>query len=331
MKKIVVAAILFIFLSISVGNAHSPFINSVRNSEFSKETLNETNCNDNLHFYGHSNNSCYVVALSSPSEIYLEDFDYRIMIFPAIKKNFSNAFFTGVFLTNGTFFSGGLGGGSESNQFGNLRYLHFKFGNLNFTYSDRMLYNVTGWQGEYYTEPYNHTLPPGKWYFIFTGGFFDLSQNDTLVNISVWMNFSNKCKDLNISTSEGGKIYALWYGEFDANVIISKAWRFEMMLNGKKKFHINNTFIYYFWSWPTAQGFWRVKWIKPGGEISKLNMIIFRELHFPDIATSECERGIGGSGDYELTTSYLDYSPILFGKHIYACPIYFVGIDLKLP
>jgi len=128
-KKIVVAAILFIFLSISVGNAHSPFINSVRNSE----TLNETNCNDNLHSYGQSNSSCYVVALSSPSEIYLEDFSFKVMITPAITKNFSNAFFAGLFLTNGTFFSVGLGGQCERRQFGNLRYIQFNFGNLSLT------------------------------------------------------------------------------------------------------------------------------------------------------------------------------------------------------
>ncbi len=204
-------------------------------------------------------------------------------------------------------------------------------GKFNFTYTNRHTHNITGFSGGiYYTEPYNHTLPSGTWYFIFTGGFFDLKQDDIIVETKVWINFSEECRDLEVKTSEGGKIYALWYGEFDANVIISKAWTFEMMLNGKARFHINNTFVYAFWSWPTAQGFWKIKWIKPDGEIEKLNMIIFREYHFPDIE-GECIFGTGESGEYELITSYLDYRPLIFKKHIYAFPIYFVGLDIKLP
>ena len=325
-NKVYIALSLFLFLFISNGTANSPFSILQENTSF---PMIEKNIGE-IHFYGQSNSSCYIVGVSSSYDISIKDFDFKIDLYIKGTKTTSHALFYGCILTNKTCTSIGLGGQSEGNKIGNLRYVYFKYGNFNFTYENRYTHNITGFAGgEYYTEPFNHTLPAGTWYFIFTGGVFDLKQNDVIVKTKVWINFSQECRDLRIKTSEGGKIYALWYGEFDANVIISKAWTFEAMLNGRARFHINNTFVYTFWSWPAGQGFWRIKCIKPDG-VEKLNMIIIREYHFPDIAGS-CISGVGGKGDYELVTSYLDYRPLLFGKHIYAHPVYFVGLDVKLP
>ena len=318
---------LSLFLLILNGTVNSP------SSILQENTISPTmkKIMDEIHFYGQSNSSCYIVAVSSPYDIFVEDFDFKIDLYVKGTKTTSHALFYGCILTNKTYTSIGLGGQSEGNKVGNLRYVYFKCGNFSFTYEDRYTHNITGFAGGmYYTEPYNHALPAGTWYFIFTGGVFDLKQQDVVVETKVWINFSDKCKDLEIKTSERGRIYALWYGEFDANLIISKFGTFEMMINGKARFRVNNTFVYTFWSWPAAQGFWRIKWIKPDGEIDKLNMIIIRGYHFPDIG-GNCIAGIGGSGEYELITSYIDYRPLLFGKHIYAYPVYFVGLDVELP
>ena len=326
-NKVFIVLSLLLFLFISNGNANSPLFIFPENlhPHVMEKNINET------HFYGQSNSSCYVVAVSSPYDININDFYFEMREYIKDVKDTTLSSFCGVILTNGTYTSIGLGGQSESNKIGTLQYVHFKFGRFNYTYDNRyILYNFSGFFGGADLWDHNHTLPAGTWYFIFTGGVFDLKQNDVIVETKVWINFSDKCKDLEIKTSGGGKIYALWYGEFNANLMVSKFGTFEMMINGRAKFHVNNTFVYTFWSWPAAQGFWRIKWIKPGGEIDKLSMIIIRKYHFPDIDGS-CISGIGGRGDYELITNYLDYRPLLFGKHIYAYPVYFVGLDVKLP
>lgn len=287
-------------------------------------------CTNGKQFFGENNDSIYIIKVSSPYKIYLEDFDFDMSLYIIGEKTTSLACFTGLYLTNGTWFSEGIAGTSEGAKIGNFRYSHFKFGNFEFTNDKRHTRNYTGLCGrEIYWEPSKPILPPGSWYFVFTGGVYDLRQQDILVHTKVWINFSNECQDLEIETTSGGKVYSLWYGEFDANVIYSKAWTFEAMLNGRANFHINNTFLYTFQGWPTSQGFWNVKWITPEG-INKLNMIILRRYHIPDIDFNDkCVSGIGPSGDYVLINSYLDYTPLLLGQNI-ACPGYFVGVDVKL-
>jgi len=275
-----------------------------------------------------------VVAVSSPKPIHIKDFDCRMWVHPNAAT--SGAHFTAIYLTNGTYLTGSPGGASEGNKIGNLRYVHVDIGPFNISYEDRHIYNYSpnATEGMYYTDPGNRTLPSGTWYFIFAGGYFDLPQEETSVNTTVWLNFSQECGPVNVSTHEGGRIYALWYGEFDADVVVSSFGRFEMLLGGNISFHVNNTFVYGFFSYPAAQGFWRVKWIKPGGVTETLNMVIIREYHFPDVyARGECERGLGGSGDYRLMTSSLDYTPLVkrSTRHMYAYPLYFIGLDVKLP
>jgi hypothetical protein len=323
-RKVIAIEILFLFLFISIGNISSPLLHS-ENSEPLTEIKLEGNTS---HFYWNTNKSCCVVAVSSPHTIYFDDIIFKFTVEINGTKETSGASIHGFFLTNGTWFGFIRFGISEEKRTGDMRYFQFDLGPFNYTYENRKTKNISGSNpiGELHLR--NRTLPPGKWYFVFTGAIFDIEQ-DITPNISVEMNFSNECKDLHISVNEGGKMYALWYGEFDASIIISKSSTFEMMLNGRYKFHIDNTFMYSFCNWPTSQGFWRIKWVKPDGNISVLNTIIINEHYYPDIG-GECIKGIGRNGDYELITNYVDYKPLLSDKDI-ASPVYFFGVDVKLP
>jgi hypothetical protein len=297
------------------------------------QNAGEESCSDGVNFSGQSNYPCYIVKVSSPSEIYIDDFYYHIKIRVNDKRT-SDACRVGVFITNKTWISSGIGGRSETNWLGNLRYLHLKFGKLSYTYEHRMAYNRTGnvLDAEYWDQR-KPILPPGTWYFIYFGCLFDLPQEDTIVSTSVRINFTGDCSDLEISSYDDGKLFGIWYGEFDANIIISKAWRFEMMINGKVSFPVNNTFLYSMQDWPIGTGFWRVRLNTPEN-IYKLNMLILRNYHFPDIDFQhKCMLGIEDrKGIYELRVDYIDFAPIpLFGDvNPFAVPTHFIGLDVDL-
>ncbi len=301
--------------------------------EVQTQILGEKSSIDGVKFFGQSNNSCYVVKVTSPSEIYLDSFDFHIQIHVNDKRT-SSACCLGVFITNKSWITSGISGISEANIPGNLRFVHFKFGKLNYTYEHRLAYNITRKViGSRYREPQKPVLPPGTWYFIYFGCIYDLPQEDTIVTTAAWINFTDECTDLQISSYEDGKLFGIWYGEFDANIIISKAWRVEMMINGRTRFPIKNTFIYEFREWPVGTGFWKVRLITPE-EIHKLNMIIFRNYHYPDIDFQhKCIRGIEDrSGDYELRVDYIDNAPFLCRGETFsaAFPSYFLGLDVDL-
>ena len=201
---------------------------------------------------------------------------------------------------------------------------------INYTYDNRTYqeyeHNQTVY-GPSQSWRWNFSLPSGKWHFIFTGLVFDLEQDDVLPNYKVWLNFSEEREDLEISTSEGGKIHGLCYPEYDANIIVSKSWASEFMMNGKASFDIENTFIYKFILHPRANGFWRVKWNTPDG-IKKFNMVMRKNnWYYNKDKVEGCVWGIGKSGYYELSTSYLDYDYERFWTYT----PYFVGLDVKLP
>ena len=328
-KKKLILTYLFLVIILIL----SIFVKGKTNISFPdyKQSDSSDNSDIGIRFHGKCNDSIYIVKVSSPYEIFLEDFDYDISINIIGLKPTSLAYFTGPFITNRTWFSGGVGGVSESVHIGDLRYSSFKFGNFQYTTDKRY---VTFWSGECgrekYWDPFKPVLSPGSWYFVYTGGVYDLSQDDVSIRTEVWINFSDECKDLEIVTSSGGKVYALWYGEFDANVIYSKSWAFELMLNGKANFYINNTFMYRFVTWPISQGFWKAKLESPE-VIYKLNMAIIRRFHIPDINSKhKCFQGIGSNGNYKLVNSYLDYSPLINPNNIDGKPRYFMGVDVKL-
>ncbi len=284
---------------------------------------------DNYYVHGKTNKS-FIVKVSSPYYISLENFRCNVHWNITTNNPTSSGRHIQCFLTDKTWMLPLMGmGGTGPETAGKFRYFHVKFGRFTYTYDNRTLYNGSGanWT-DWISYPFTFPLSPGTWYFIFTAAFYDLSQEEVLESISVWMNLSGT--DLEISTSEGGIVYALWYGEFDSNLLISKAGFFEMMLRGRTRFHINHTFLYNFPLDPNYQGFWRVKWITPD-EVRKLTVITIKGKHYcnQDYNTSKCLWWFGESGEYELRMSYLDYVPD--GDIPWARHPYFFGVDVELP
>lgn len=291
---------------------------------------------DDIHFYGQSNKSIYIVNVSSPNNIYLEQFSCRITQNTIGKQYTSEAFLASVYILNGTQPDSFPIMATCDNQIyldGKLRYLHYNFGEkINFTFSNRTLYeydneSLLSVQMNY---PWSPIIPPGTWYFVFSSVFYDLDDEDVSSEWRIWMNFSDECSDLKISTSEGGKMYGLWFGEFDANVIVSKSGWLEMMFNGKKEFHIENTFLFWFFDIPFYRGFWNIKWITPNGS-QRFTMFMWRgNFIYNEDDCEGCAYGIGKSGEYKLIMSYLDYGRTLWGLG-FGCTPTFVGFDVKLP
>jgi len=292
---------------------------------------------DDIHFFGQSNESIYIIKVSNPDDIILDHLSFESTVKTIGKKLSSEAFSVSCQV-----FDESIGGGLypliEVSAYDidfqvKLRYLHFKLGKrINYTYENRTLYefdNETVFS-DYLDYPWSPTIPAGTRYFVFSSVIYDLAQTDVSTEWSVWMNFSGNCSGLNISTGEGGKVYGLWYGEYDANVIANKANMLEMVINGRASFHIENTFFYWYTSFPINRGIWNVKWVTPDG-IKKFHMIILRgRLIYDEDDVEGCIWGMGGSGDYQLITSYIDYSRTIWGGDIAFYPI-FVGLDLKLP
>jgi hypothetical protein len=211
---------------------------------------------------------------------------------------------------------------------GYLQYEHFKFGRLiNYTYDNRSVFIVNNsWlYYDWVRYPFNLALAPGTWSFVFTSDVFDLKKEDQSTYISVWMNFSKDCNDINISSNEGGTVYGLWYGEFDANVIQSKAWTSELLINGKTRFHINNTFIYQFLSYPFNRGYWNVRWNTPQGAMVFHALFTKNKRYFDENKTEGSLYGIGGPGNYKLRIGSFDYN-----HEGGAWMPYFLGLDVKL-
>ena len=282
------------------------------------------------HFYGESNSSVYIVTVESQSDITLVSFHYEM----ALRSNGSHisagSDYSTCWVTDGNDVYHLPGFGSDERIInGELRFLRFKFGDIiNFTYDNRHYqqhpHNETLAGVTVNYDSANITLSAGKWHFIFTAMEFDLEQEDVLPDYKVWLNFS---ENLNISTSEGGKIYALCYPEFDANLIISKPWKFEFLLNGKASFNIENTFIYEFVFYPKVNGFWSIRWNTPDG-IKNFNMIMRKhKLYYNENKVKGCVWDISRSGHYDFISSSIDYDPDMIWAQV---PL-FVGLDVKLP
>jgi len=321
-------------------NISLPFEEQILLNDFHRKKIVSKNTTgtedaDILHFYGESNASIYIVTVESPSDITLVSGLYKLTLRSNGTQTIAGSDYGGCWVTDGTVLGGiGGAGSSEGVQVGELRFLRLKKGEkIIYTYDNRgyqeyqhneRMYGSTHWFHENYTDI---TLPSGKWHFIFTALCFDLEQDDVLPNFKVWLNFSQGGENLEISTSEGGKIHGLCYAEYNANIIVSKSWASEFMLNGKASFNIENTFLFEFVRHPRANGFWNIKWNTPDG-IKKFNMIMRKgNWYYNEDKVEGCVWGIGKSGYYELSTSYLDYDYEQFWTYT----PYFVGLDVKLP
>jgi len=328
-------AILFVIMTVTPSTGFNDIekhssIYKYRDYNENYRNITGDTCNDGLYFYGQGNKSIYIVTVSSPNIIYINNFTYQTRLGIIGVKAITGASYSKCFCTNGTeYVRLPWGEGSGSYMGGSLRYLHFKIGRFSKTYDNRTVHNRSGYVAGSTIIFTNRTFPPGRWHFIFTGGLHEISQEETLINTSVWINFSDSCGDLEISTSEGGKVYSLWYGEFNANIIVSKADDLELMIRGRASFHINNTFMYTFGFNPSYNGFWHINWETPDG-IRKFKRIMKRGYWFDSEDDEEgFIYGLDKSGDYKLSTSYLDYYPFNNSGHF--SPVSFIGIDVKLP
>jgi hypothetical protein len=99
-----------------------------------------------------------------------------------------------------------------------------------------------------------------------------------------------------------------------------------MMLNGKARFTIENTFVYEFIYTPMVNGFWSLKWNTPDG-IKNFHMIMIKNNKFYNKNKVEgCVWGVGKKGYYEFSTSSVDYDT----HRSWAYAPLFVGFDVKL-
>jgi len=354
MKKFLSVGIVILFISVSVipltATAlieKSTFLTYPSNHDIRYNQCSGFNYEDNkdistgkqtedVHFYGESNESIYIVKVSNANAIILDSLSFQDNV-----KTIGKQFSSGGYRIGCHVYDEENGGGLEPLMFWfdyefelgvKLRYLHFKLGNMiNYTYENRTLIELDNdtIHSDYLFYLWTPTIPPGTWYFVFSSVIYDLAQSDVSTEWKIWMNFSGNCSGLNISVGEGGKVHTLWYGKFDSNFCISKSNMLEMMIRGKADFHIENTFFYIYTSFPMMRGFWNVKWITPEG-VKRFQMLIIRgQLFYDEDDVEGCFWGMGGSGNYKLITSYVDYGRTIWGG-LFACYPIFVGLDIKL-
>jgi hypothetical protein len=278
-------------------------------------------------FHCVSNKSILIVKVTSSNSFYLVDFSYNHNWNIITESPITSYRYRYCFLTDKAELETLKGIGIGALDLGKLRYFQIQLGNLRLIKDYR---NLTNMSGSSLTDKMTYKdpilIPSGTWYFIFVGTIFDLNQDEVLSDISLWMNFSGT--NLDISSSEGGKVYGMWFGEFDANLIISKSRTFETMIGGKTQFTIHDTFIYKVTLWrPKNLGFWNMRWITPSGS-KRMSTIMKNGILYGDPDKYDrCIAGIGESGEYKLRTNY--YDTISEGK-LFPSSLYFVGIDVKL-
>lgn len=286
---------------------------------------------EEINFSGHSNEHIFIVKITSQEEIHFDNFDYYISEKIVGIKESENSGFQGCLFINGTNFYGLTGGWGYGGTVGNLRYFHLNLTKrLKYSYEDRgtQIWNNSTVQS-LKCPSFNITIPSGTWYLIFTGVIFDLQPEDYLTSIKVWINISSRSSDIEILSYEGGKHYGIWYGEFDANLIISKFRTFEMMLNGKVYFNVTNNLLFKFLEHPEYHGFWNLKWDTPNGKRTFHMKMREGKWYFKNNDESDYFKnrmGVLSKGEYHLTTSYFDYSP----EEKRARVPYFIGLDVEL-
>lgn len=315
--------------------------------QYTEQGTHELSYND---FFFHDtvyNTSVLIVKVSSPNTIFLNNFQYRVDWKVIGEHNSGRADFFYGFITNDTTVlnRGGLLTSELFNTYQrNIRYFHLDIGSINYTIDNRPKDNLNEkWSSGWSNCPWNLSLPVGSWYFVFTGGYFDVDDSFQMRNISVWMNFSDQCRDLNISTYAGGHVYALSYDEFDANLIASRRITvtrelqddrrvkgFEVMFNGKATFHSNHSFLYYLPLDYIQSGFIDISWDTPMGLLNYSLVNGFRGVTGPDDLQEPCFLNIGGPGEYHLKLSYVNWKPFFlgFGR---TWPVYLIALDIELP
>ncbi|MFA5102724.1 MAG: hypothetical protein WC525_06180 [Candidatus Thermoplasmatota archaeon] len=297
--------------------------------------------NDIIEFNAESNESIFIIKVSNPHQILLEHLSWNIKQDTIGKKCSSGAFVASCQVYDVTI-GNYLNCIMETFDFGGisevkLQYLHYQLGQrVNYTYDNRALKeldNESIFLAEFDYPFVPSIIPPGTWYLVFSSIIFDLEQTDVSTKQSMRVIFSGNCSNVNISTKEGGKGYGFWYGEYTANVIASKSNMLELMINGKKSFHVENTLFYWYFSFPMYRGFWNLKWITPN-ETKTFNLLVIHGRLFYNLNNTEgVFYGMGKNGDYQIITNYLDSSRTIWGSWSTSWALYpiFVGLDVTLP
>ncbi len=303
---------------------------------------------DEYHFHDKVyDESIMIVRVSSPYEIYMNDFQYKVDFGINGEHESTKAFFYYGFVTNGSkvmILRYSLSSEIYLITQKDLRYLHVNAGSFNYTEDNRPKYMVSGWgRSGWANFPWNFSLPAGTWYFVFTGGMFDVDEDFLRINISAWLNFSSASRDLEISTFTGGKVYSLCSSDFDANLIASRrVYReadvgfdkkgFEVMLGGNARFHSNHSFFYFNSMDYYHVGFIKIRWDTPMGDLEYFSSNGLRDIKgIGDVINESCFLNIGGPGDYELRLDYVNWKPLSFWLGGGTWPVYFIALDIELP
>ena len=297
---------------------------------------------DIIEFNAESNKSIYIIKVSNPYEMRLEHLSWNISQDTIGNQRSSGAYWAGCQIYDESEYDGLVplmttGNYEWNTEFNQLQYLHLQFDNLiNYTYDNRIkkeFDNESIFSAEFDYPFVDAIIPPGTWYLVFSSVIYDLDQTQVLTEQTIRIIFSGNCSELNISTAEGGKIHVFLLENYTANFIISKSNVLELMINGKKSFHVENTLFYWYTAFPMIRGFWKLKWITPNG-IKTFRLLVVRgRLFYDENSTDGSIWGKGKSGDYQILTNYLDYSRTILGRWGATPAVYpiFVGLDITLP
>ena len=315
------------------GNARSYYY--MDGSDHQKERKDKDVISRGHQFYGQSNASIYIVKVTSPYDMMIEDVGCRMTISSIGEITTAGSQFMGYFLANNnkTYFS--IYRATivcEVNEIGELRYRHLKIPPfIDFTEDNRRMKTFDGEVcSRSLMNPFDNTFTAGTWYFIFTGLLYDVPQEYISTHTKVWMNFSNNPEDIVVETYEGGEVYGVWFGEYDSNLVISRAYQTEVMCNGKMSFTVNDTFMFFFLPWIEANGFWKIKWLKPEGNTIFRMFVNNGTWLFNPLKLFGSIYGIGGPGKYDLVIRYLDYQPESIQGLPLAMTPYLVALDVDL-
>jgi hypothetical protein len=294
-----------------------------------KSPLNQlkNKCSTNItNIQEESSNQVFVIKLSSAYEIKIRNFsaEFNLSIINKQKTDFS--------FTCGTYL---LDASGKLYDFMSLTFMalkkertlqYFKLGS--FVYDNRLTFEYVGWIWESGLWLSNYSLPAGDWFLIFYSGFYDVPNNNTLIQTKVSINIIDIPDDLKVMKNEEGTFYGLWYGELNPVFAISKAWVFDLMFRGTAQFFVNNIFLFSFNGYPVSDGYWSIYWETPTG-IKKCKIEV-KDGVFNSSSSEEevnwCTFGNGGSGSYRVTTHYIDRH----GKVWSTCPIHLNAIDVPL-
>jgi hypothetical protein len=277
-------------------------------------------------FQEESTNQVIVIKLSSAHEMKIKNFTAKFNLSIINKQKTDFSFTCGTYLVNAS---------GKLCDFMSLTYValqnkrtlqYFKLGS--FIYDNRRTFDYGGWAWESSLWLSNYSLPAGDWFFIFYAGFYDVPNNNTLIQTKVSINIIDKSDDLKGIKNEQGTFYGLWYGELNPVFSLSKAWVFDVMFRGTTQFFVNNTFLFSFNGGPVSDGNWSIYWETPTG-IKKCKLDVYEGVSTSSSSEEEanwCTFGNGGSGSYRLTTHYIDRAGGVWST----CPLHLSAIDVPL-